>query len=274
LTFLFPLLFIFFVLSCASSPPPKKDTVSPETQMREIEASKQLKAMNERILMAALSSKKDPSRDYKIGPEDLLEISVFEDEKLSKTVRVSFQGNINFPLLGVLKVKGLTAGELEREVRDLLAEKYFQDPNVSVFIKEYRNQRISIIGAVEKPGVYEVSGQKTVLDLMAISGGLKQDAGQLLFLIRPPNPEEGAPKKGEEKISDEAAVQTFIVNLEDLLIKGDLYNFLSLKIIHYEIQKIYMVSFLLILLLQIPHSLQHQSCKILVAHILKLRNLM
>jgi len=233
LTFLFSLLFVFFVVSCASSPPPKKDTASPETQMREIENSRQVKAMNERILMAGLSSKKDPSRDYKIGPEDLLEISVFEDEKLSKTVRVSFQGNINFPLLGVLKVKGLTAGELEREIRDLLAEKYFQDPNVSVFIKEYRNQRISIIGAVEKPGVYEVSGQKTVLDLMAISGGLKEDAGQLLFLIRPPNADEGAPKKPEEKGSIQEAVRTFVVNLEELLIKGDLSQ--NLPLLHGDV---------------------------------------
>lgn len=224
---LFFFLSISLILSCASSPP-KKDIASPEAQTREIEASKQMKAMNERILMAALSSKKDPSRDYKIGPEDLLEISVFEDEKLNKTVRVSFQGNISLPLLGVLKVKGLTAGELEREIRDLLTEKYFQDPNVSVFIKEYRNQRISIVGAVEKPGVYEVSGQKTVLDLLAISGGLKEDAGQLLFLIRSPKPEEGAPKKVEEKISVEETVRTFIINLEELLIKGDLSQNLAL----------------------------------------------
>jgi polysaccharide export outer membrane protein len=229
---LFFSLLIFLNLSCASSPS-KKEIVSPEAQIKEVEASRQMKAMNERILMAVLSSKKDPSRDYKIGPEDLLEISVFEDEKLNKTVRVSFQGNINFPLLGVLKVKGLTAGELEREIRDLLAEKYFQDPNVSVFIKEYRNQRISIIGAVEKPGVYEVSGQKTVLDLLAISGGLKEDAGQLLFLIRPPNPEEGAPKKTEEKVSTEETVRTFVINLEELLIKGDLS--LNLPLLHGDV---------------------------------------
>ena len=233
LTLLFSLLLVFFVVSCASSPPSKKESVSPETQFKEVEASQQLKAMNERILMAGLSSKRDPSRDYKIGPEDLLEISVFEDEKLSKTVRVSFQGNINFPLLGVLKVKGLTAGELEREIRDLLAEKYFQDPNVSVFIKEYRNQRISVIGAVEKPGVYEVSGQKTILDLMAISGGLKEDSGQLLFLIRPPKSQEEAPKKGEEKVSADETVRTFVVNLEELLIKGDLSQ--NLPLLHGDV---------------------------------------
>jgi len=233
--FIFILFFplsISFILSCASSLP-KKEIASPETQMREIEASRKVKTMNKKILMAALSSKSDPSRDYRIGPEDLLEISVFEDEKLNKTVRVSFQGNINLPLLGVLKVKGLTAGELEREIRDLLSEKYFQDPNVSVFIKEYRNQRISIIGAVEKPGVYDVSGQRTVLDLLAISGGLKEDAGQLLFLIRPPKTEEGFPKKVEEKGSIQEAVKTFIIDLEELLVKGDLS--LNLGLLHGDV---------------------------------------
>lgn len=230
---LFSLLLVFFVLSCASSPPPKKDIVSPEAQMREIEASRQVKAMNERILLGVRSSKIDSSRDYKIGPEDLLEISVFEDEKLNKTVRVSFQGNINLPLLGVLKVKGLSASELEREIRDLLAEKYFQDPNVSVFIKEYRNQRISIMGAVEKPGVYDVSGQKTILDMLALSGGLKEDAGSLLFLIRPPKSEETTPKKGGEKEMVEEQTKTAVVDLEELLVKGDLN--LNLALLHGDI---------------------------------------
>ena len=78
--------------------------------------------------MGTLSSRRATYRDYKVGSDDLLEIAVFEDEKLNKTVRVSSQGNISLPLLGVIRVKGLTAGELEKEIRDLLAEKYLQDP--------------------------------------------------------------------------------------------------------------------------------------------------
>jgi polysaccharide export outer membrane protein len=223
--------FITSILSCASSPTPKKDVVSPETQMREIESSRRVKEMNDRILMSAHSSRRDLYRDYKIGPEDLLEISVFEDEKLNKSVRVSSQGNISLPLLGILKVKGLTANELEKEIRDLLAEKYFQDPHVSVFIKEYRNQRISVMGAVEKPGVYDVTGQKTVLDILAIAGGLKEDAGQLLFLIRPPKFEEEATKG--KKDSDDQIPRTFMIDLEGLLVKGDLA--LNLPLIHGDV---------------------------------------
>src|SRR4030043_1786992 len=192
--FLLSFLLFIFPLSCASKPSLKKDENPSILPTQEIESVMQVRAMNERILMSALSLKRDPYRDYKIGPEDLLEISVFEEEKLNKTVRVSSQGNINLPLLGILRVKGLTANELEREIRDLLAEKYLQDPNVNVFIKEYRSQRISVIGAVEKPGVFEVTGQKTILDILAMAGGLKggpeNQAGQLLFLIRPPNLED------------------------------------------------------------------------------------
>ena len=222
------------IVSCASAPPSKKDVLSPETQIKEAESSRQVKLMNERILMSAFSSKRDPYRDYKIGPEDLLEISVFEDEKLNKTVRVSSQGNISLPLLGILRVRSLTANELEKEIRDLLAEKYFQDPHVSVFIKEYRNQRISVMGAVDKPGVFDVTGQKTILDMLAMAGGLKagtDSAGELLFLIRPPRPDEETSK--EKKNSEEQIPRTFVIDLEELLIRGDLT--LNLPLMHGDV---------------------------------------
>jgi len=218
-------------LSCASESSLKKDVNPSALRIKEMESSRQVKAMNEKILLSSLSSGRDIYRDYKIGPEDLIEISVFEEEKLNKTVRVSSQGNISFPLLGILRVKGLTANELEKEIRDLLAEKYFKDPHVSVFIKEYRNQRISVIGAVEKPGAYDVTGQKTILDVLGLAGGLKEEAGQLLFLIRPP-PLEG--KISEEKRdSEDQAPKTFVIDLEELLIRGDLT--LNLPLIHGDV---------------------------------------
>lgn len=229
------LILSFFFLSCASTPPSKKEvSLTPEVQIKEIESSRQVKAMNERILLSALSSKRDSYRDYKIGPEDLLDISVFEDEKLNKIVRVSSQGNISFPLIGILRVKDLTANELEREIRDLLSEKYFQNPHVSVFIKEYRSQRLSVIGAIEKPGVFDVTGQKTVLDILAMAGGLKEDAGQMLFLIRPPRLEDGDAK--EKKGLEEKTIQTFVIDLEALLVKGDLT--LNLPLSHGDVLNI------------------------------------
>jgi polysaccharide export outer membrane protein len=214
----FFILFLFFTLtSCASTSGEKRESLSPEQIAREIESSKRVNAMNERLMINTLSPSRTSSRDYKIGPQDLLEITVFEVEKLNKTVRVTSQGNINLPLLGILRVKGLTAEELEKEIRSLLAEKYIRDPQVNVFIKEFRNQMISIIGAVMKPGVYDFRGQKTVLDLLAMAGGLRDDAGRLLFVIRPPNPEMSKKEGG----SNDQKPRTFIVGLEELLIKGD-----------------------------------------------------
>jgi len=219
--YIYLLLFAVLILpSCSSAPPVKREGTLPEAQAQKIESSRQVKEMNQSLLAAMVSSRKAFDHDYKIGPEDLLEISVFEDEKLNKTVRVSSQGNISLPLLGVLRVKGLTANEMEREIRDLLAEKYLQDPHVGVFIKEYRNQRISVIGMVEKPGVYDVTGQKMILDMLTLAGGLKEDAGPLLFLIRSPFLQEGAP--GGQKESSEPAPQTLVIRLEALLVRGDL----------------------------------------------------
>ena len=228
--YLLAIISVVFTLSCASKSSLKKDSGRSALPTQEIESSQQVKAMNEKILMGSLSSGRDLYRDYRIGPEDLVEISVFEEEKLNKTVRVSSQGNISLPLIGILRVRGLTAYELEKEIRDLLAEKYLQNPHVSIFIKEYRNQRISVMGAVEKPGVFDVTGQKTILDSLAMAGGMKEDAGPLLFLIRPPRLEEGS--KGG-MAADEQTPKTFVIDLEALLIKGDLT--LNLTLMHGDV---------------------------------------
>ncbi len=217
---LFSLLAGFLLNSCASGPTSPKGMPPREVQGKEIESARQVKEMNDRILMSTLATSKAAAGDYKIGPEDLIEITVFEVEKLNKTVRVSARGDISLPLLGILRVKGLTTTELEKRVTDLLAEKYIKNPYVTVFIKEYRNQRISVIGMVEKPGIYEVAGQKTVLAMLAMAGGLKEDAGRLLFLLRPPPLNEDEPKGAGA--SAQQAPLTLVIDLDEMLIKGDL----------------------------------------------------
>lgn len=213
-------LLLTLIVSCASAPSPKQETISPKLTQSQIESSEHIKAMNEKILMSSFSRETDIHRDYRIGPEDLLEISVFEVEQLSRTVRVSLEGNISLPLLGTLRVKGLTASELEGEIRDLLAEKYLQDPQVAVFIGEHRSQRISVMGAVKEPSVYNVTGPKRILDLLAMAGGLREDAGYLLFLIRSPQQEEQVARESEK--SDQKSPETFIIDLEELLVQGNL----------------------------------------------------
>lgn len=110
--------------------------------------------------------------DYRIGPSDLIEISVFQVPEMSKTVRVGSRGTLTLPLIGQIVAGGLTAQELETLVALKLKQSYLQDPQVSVFIKEYISQRITVEGSVNKPGVFPVSGKTTLLQAIAMAGGL------------------------------------------------------------------------------------------------------
>ena len=109
--------------------------------------------------------------DYRIGADDLLEIQVFGVDQLTRTVRVNSRGQVSLPLVGTLQMGGLTAQEAERVLVAKLAENYLQDPQVSLFIKEYTSQRVTIEGAVNKPGVYPLRGPTTLLQSLAVAGG-------------------------------------------------------------------------------------------------------
>jgi len=110
--------------------------------------------------------------EYRIGPSDLIEISVFQVPDLSKTVRVGARGNLTLPLVGEIQAGGLTALQMETLIANRLRENYLQDPQVSVFIKEYVSQRVTVEGAVNKPGVFPISGRTTLLQAIAMAGGL------------------------------------------------------------------------------------------------------
>lgn len=111
------------------------------------------------------------SKDYRIGAEDLLEIQVFGVDQLTRTVRVNTRGLISLPLVGNLEVGGLTAQQAETLIVTRLGESFLQNPQVSLFIKEYTSQRVTIEGAVNKPGVYPLRGPTTLLQSLAIAGG-------------------------------------------------------------------------------------------------------
>lgn len=111
------------------------------------------------------------TKDYRIGPEDLIEIQVFGVDQLTRTVRVNSRGLISLPLIGNLEVGGLTSQQAEALVVAKLAENFLQNPQVSFFIREYTSQRVTIEGAVNKPGVYPLRGPTTLLQSLAVAGG-------------------------------------------------------------------------------------------------------
>jgi polysaccharide export outer membrane protein len=135
-----------------------------------------------------LSSASDPNnKAYKIGPRDLLEVTVFKVPDLSKIVQVSEAGTINYPLVGELETGGKTAREVEQNLTRLLGAKYLQNPQISVLIKEYNSQRITVEGAVKKPGVYPITGGMSLLQALAFAGGFEGNAEETILLIRQKN---------------------------------------------------------------------------------------
>jgi len=125
-----------------------------------------------------------PRSDYRIGRQDLLQISVFDVDELSQTVRVADDGSITMPLLGRLDVRGLTKGELEQMIASKLGEKYVHDPQVTVFVKDYESKKVAVSGSVKKPGSYEMLGRKTLLEMLSMAGGLDRDLGKEIIIFR------------------------------------------------------------------------------------------
>jgi polysaccharide biosynthesis/export protein len=114
--------------------------------------------------------------EYRIGPQDLLEISVFQVPDLGKTVKVNARGEIAMPLIGTVQAGGKTVAELETEIAGKLNAKYLQSADVSVFVKEANSQQVTVDGAVAQPGKVTLDGPTTLLQTIALSGGLAPNA--------------------------------------------------------------------------------------------------
>ena len=152
----------------------------------------------------------DPS-ERPVGTEDLIEISVFEIPELNRTVRVGENGKVSLPLLGEVQAGGLTPRQLEMSLRDRLGEKYVQNPQVSVFVRENGSKRVSVLGAVGKPGVYEMLGPRSLLQVLALAGGLTSEAGAELYVIR--LTEDGRSERTVVDVADLLASRDPVANL-------------------------------------------------------------
>lgn len=113
-----------------------------------------------------------PAAEYRIGVGDKLDVRVFQVEDLSfEELVVDTSGNINLPLIGAVRGAGQTAGELSAEIAGRLAARYLRDPQVTVTVKEAASQKITVDGAVTKPGVYEMRGSTSLLQAVAMAEG-------------------------------------------------------------------------------------------------------
>jgi polysaccharide export outer membrane protein len=114
----------------------------------------------------------------------VLDINVFAAPELNRIVRVSSSGDISLPLLGSVRAAGLTPVGLESLLQDLLRRSYMKDPHVSIFVRDLQSHPVSVMGAVKMPGVFQVRGPKTLLEVLSLAGGLSDDAGDTAIIMR------------------------------------------------------------------------------------------
>jgi polysaccharide export outer membrane protein len=204
---------------------------------------------NDRLVQLARETKapelSSSPGDYQIGPEDLLEISVLEAPDLNRTVRVSDDGAISLALLGSIQAAGLSTRQLQAVLEDRLRQTYMKDPQVSVFVQEMRSHPVSVFGAVEKPGVYQIRYAKTLVEVLSMAQGLANDAGDTVIVVRhaadpgdlavtalldsrstavTDSPSEAAvpiPSTASRTTEDTAGIEGITINLKDLLDSSD-----------------------------------------------------
>ena len=143
-----------------------------------------------KTLPAAAAPMTGPERkaDYILGPDDQIVIRAFQAEEISdKPMQVTGEGYINAPMIGRVKAAGLTIAQLEQELTKKLAT-YYEHPQVSVFVSDYRSQPVSVIGAVNTPGMVQLRGPKTLLQVISLAGGLRADAGNAVTITRERKP--------------------------------------------------------------------------------------
>lgn len=131
--------------------------------------------------------------EYVIGPQDVLAITVWNQLNLSGKFVVEADGTFTFPMLGKITAGGATVRELETEFRRRLGDGYFNNPQLTITVDEYRSQRIFIVGEVRQPGSFPITGALTLVEALALAGSTNQGAAAEIVLVRPP---EGSDQSG------------------------------------------------------------------------------
>lgn len=144
-----------------------------------------------RILLLLLCSavlwgqqESDERSTYVLGPGDQILVRVLDMEEMSKEAfQIDMRGNINLPMVGRIQAKGMTVEQLEEAIAARL-KSYIKQPDVSVTLHEMRSQPVSVLGSVRNPGVHQLQGQKSLLEVLSLAGGLQPEAGYSVRIAR------------------------------------------------------------------------------------------
>ncbi len=169
------------------------------------------------LSVSSLAEGVPSGKEYIIGAEDVLEIQVWGHDDLHRTVEVSQEGAFTFPLIGKIYAAGLSVFELEKLLRERLADGYLVKPNVTVGLEKYGSKKVFILGEVKKPGPYLIKGKMHLLALISEAGGLTEDAGRKVTITRP-----GPPGDMDGPGSSDKAGENLVITLDlDQLAAGN-----------------------------------------------------
>ncbi len=182
------------------------------------------KDLQQQLMVQASQASLVNYKDYQVGPEDQLAIAIFGQDNLNRDLRVNGQGQIAMPLVGEVKVAGLTPSQIEKRLEELYDAHFLVNPQITVTVKEFRHQRVAVTGAVAKPGSYEIIGPRTLLEVLSLAGGFSNvattpgQAGDVVDVIRHQNAPDLATsmKTGADKPFS-PKTETMVIDLRRLV---------------------------------------------------------
>jgi polysaccharide export outer membrane protein len=139
-------------------------------------------------LVAGARAAAQSAGDYVIGPQDVLQISIFDQPDLGGKYTVETDGTFTFPLIGRVKAAGLTLRQFEADLKKRLQDGFFKNPQVTVGVEQYRSQRIFIVGEVRQPGTYPLTGDMTLIEALARAGSTLPSASGEALIVRAKDP--------------------------------------------------------------------------------------
>ena len=158
-------------------------------------------------------------KPYIIGPGDVLSVTIFAGGAVHESMElaVSPKGTINFPYLGEIKAAGLSVNQLTEATSRPLERDYFVNPQVIINIKDFKSKKVYITGAIEKPGLYALEGQTTLLELIAKAGGFTKDRGNIAYVLKGSMREINEHRAIDQLVHEKKSIE---VNLKELLDQG------------------------------------------------------
>jgi len=173
------------------------------------------------VAVAAAGAGLAAGQVYQVGPGDVLKVAVWERPELSGEFTVDAAGSISVPLIGAVKAAGQSVEQIERDMRDRLADGYVVNPQVSISVSQFRSQRVFVVGEVRTPGVVALTGALTLIEALTRVGSLTEFAGGELVVIRPG---AGREVTGPVLASDPGATEVLRVDVKLLQSRGPTSN--------------------------------------------------